>query len=204
MWKFLIEQVNAISLFLSATSTVLMLVVACETKDVNKRSAEIQKEMFDLQQKYNLASMRPKCDIVCSESSGIIKISLYNYGQGTMIINHLDIVNKDTESLLHNAYEIIPENIGITYYSLETKGRNIRVGGHIKLIEIDTNKLNAREYERVRRTLAKYTITVYYTGVYEQDIEMEATKDLAKLFGNVYRNFGGKERKIFILNKRGR
>lgn len=204
MGAFLIEQVNAISLFLSATSAVMMLMVAIESKNMTKRSSEIQKEMYALQQKYNMAILCPKCDIVCSEAGGVIKISLYNYGQGTMTINHLDITNKDTESLLHNAYEIVPENIGISYYSLETKGRNIRVGGHIKLIEIDSNKLNAKEYERVRRTLAKYTITVYYTGVYEQDIEMEATKDLAKLFGNVYRKSGGKVRKKFILNKRRR
>lgn len=56
----------------------------------------------------------------------------------------------------------------------------------------------------MRRALAKYTINVYYTGVYKQDIEMEATKDLAKLFGNVYREYGGKVRKKFILNRRRR
>lgn len=197
--ELLIENLNMVSLILSAISTVLMLAVAVASKEVTKRSAEIQKEMFDLQQKYNITSMCPKCDIVCSEASGIIKISLYNYGQGTMTINHLDITNKETESVLYNAYEIIPENIGISYYSLETKGRNIRVGGHIKLIEIDTNKLDAKEYERVRRALAKYTITVYYKGVYEQDIEMEATKDLAKLFGNVYRTLVEKQEKNLSL-----
>lgn len=200
----MIELVNAISLFLSGASAVLMLVIANESKNMTQRSAELQKQIYALQQKCNMALLCPKCDIVCSEAGGIIKISLYNYGQGTMTINHLDITNKDTESLLHNAYEIVPENIGISYYSLETKGRNIRVGGHIKLIEIDSNKLNAKEYEIVRRTLARYTITVHYTSVYEQDTEMEATKDLAKLFGNVYRESGRKVRKKFILNKRRR
>lgn len=193
--ELIIKNLNTVSLILSAISAVLMLAVASESKKVTKRSAETQKEMFDLQQKYNIVSMRPKCDIVCSEAGGIIKISLYNYGQGTMTINRLDITNKETGSVLHNAYEIIPENIGISYYSLETEGRYIRVGGHIKLIEIDTNKLDMKEYERVRRALAKYTIAVYYTGVYEQDKEMDETKDLAKLFGNVYRNSGGKQEK---------
>lgn len=200
----LIDLINAVSLLLSGISAAMMLFVATESKNMAKRSAELQKEMYALQQKYNMAFLCPKCDIVCSETGGIIKISLYNYGQGTMIINHLDIINKDTESLLHNAYEIVPENIGISYYSLETKGRNISVGGHIKLIEIDLNKLNAKEYEKVRRTLAKYTITVYYASVYEQDMEMEATKDLAKLFGNVYRKSSGKVRKKSIFRKRNR
>lgn len=204
MLEYLMDQLNAISLFLSAASAVMMLVVTIESKNVTKISAEIQKEMYALQQKYNRAFLCPKCDIICSEAGGIIKISLYNYGQGPMTINHLDITNKDTGSQLHNAYEIVPENIGISYYSLETRGRNIGVGGHIKLIEIDSNKLNTKEYERVRKTLAKYTITVYYTGVYEQDIEMNATKDLAKLFGNVYRKSDGKVRKKSILKKRRR
>lgn len=197
----IIELINAVSLLLSGISAALMLFVATASKNMAKQSAELQKEMYALQQKYNMAFLCPKCDIVCSETGGIIKISLYNYGQGTMIINHLDIINKDTESLLHNAYEIVPDNIGISYYSLETKGRNISVGGHIKLIEIDLNKLNAKEYEKVRRTLAKYTITVYYASVYEQDVEMEATKDLAKLFGNVYRKSSGKAKKKSIFRK---
>lgn len=199
--ELLVEQINTISVLLSGISAAMMLFVAIESKNMAKRSAELQKEMYALQQKYNMALLCPKCDIVCSETGGIIKISLYNYGQGTMIIKHLDIINKDTESLLHNAYEIVPENIGISYYSLETKGRNISVGGHIKLIEIDLNKLNAKEYEKVRRTLAKYTITVYYAGVYEQDVEMEATKDLAKLFGNVYRKSSEKIKKKSIFRK---
>lgn len=199
--ELLIEQINTVSVLLSGISAAMMLLVAIESKNMAKRSAELQKKMYALQQKYNMALLCPKCDIVCSETGGIIKISLYNYGQGTMIIKHLDIINKDTESLLHNAYEIVPENIGISYYSLETKGRNISVGGHIKLIEIDLNKLNAKEYEKVRRTLAKYTITVYYAGVYEQDVEMEATKDLAKLFGNVYRKSSEKIEKKSIFRK---
>lgn len=204
MDKFPIELLNAISLFLSASSAILMVIIANESKNMTQRSAELQKQMYALQQKYNMAFLCPKCDIVCSETGGIIKISLYNYGQGTMTINHLDITNKDTESLLHNAYEIVPDNIGISYYSLETKGRNIGVGGHIKLIEINSNKLNAREYEIVRKTLARYTITVYYTSVYEQDTEMQVTKDLAKLFGYVYRKSSGKVRNKFFLNKRRR
>lgn len=183
----LLEFVNVISVLLSAAATVAMMVIAYTNKNVAKKNAEIQEKIFMLQQAYNKAALRPRCDIVCSETGGIIKISLYNYGHGTMIINHLDITNKETGSMLHNAYEIIPDNIGLSYYSLEAKGRNIRVGGHIKLIEINRNKISFEDYEKVRKVLAQYTITVYYGDVYEDKGELSATKDLAKLFGNVYR-----------------
>lgn len=153
------------------------------------KNAEAQEKLLSLQQSHNIDALCPKCDIVCSEAGGIIKIGLYNYGHGTMAINHLDIVNKGTDSILHNAYEIIPDSIGLSYYSLEAKGRNIRVGGHIKLIEIDRNRLSMEEYKKVRKTLAQYMITVYYKGVYDDGTEMSVTKDLAKLFGNVYREF---------------
>lgn len=63
------------------------------------------------------------------------------------------------------------------------------MGAHIKLIEIDRNRLSAEEYKKVRKTLAQYTITVYYKGVNDDAAEIFATKDLAKLFGNVYREF---------------
>lgn len=184
---FIIQQVNTISLFLSGVSAVLMLVVAIESKKIASGNVKLQTEMLELQKKYNKASLCPKCDIVCSEANGIIKISLYNYGQGTMKVSHLDIINKETESLFHNVYEIVPADIGLSYYSLETKGRNIEVGGHIKLIEIDRNKLAPEEYKKVRKILAQYTINVFYVGVYEDSTEMPATKDLAKLFGTIHR-----------------
>ncbi|MCM1266666.1 MAG: hypothetical protein NC302_02070 [Bacteroidales bacterium] len=184
---FIIEYVNTISVFLSAVSAVMMVVVAFESKKVAKDNAELQKKMLALQEKYNKASLCPKCDIVCSEAHRIIKISLYNYGQGTMKISHLDILNKETNSLFHNMYEIVPADIGLSYYSLETKGRNIEVGGHIKLIEIDQEKLNEEGYEKAKKILAQYTITVYYTGAYEDSVEMSTAKDLAKLFGTIHR-----------------
>lgn len=183
----LLSYVNTLLLFVSVGAAVLMLAIAVISKDIEKKNAETQEKLLSLQQSHNIASLRPCCDIVCSEAGGIIKISLYNYGHGTMTINHLDIINKETGSVLHNAYEIIPDSIGLSYYSLEAKGRNIRVDGHIKLIEIDRNRLSAEEYKKVRKTLAQYTINVYYKGVYDDGTEMSATKDLAKLFGNVYR-----------------
>lgn len=185
MWILLTKSFNVNSLSIGLTTVAAL--ATCIIAYINNN---IAKKTLDLQEEYNRVSQCPQCDIVCSEADGIIKISLYNYGQGTMVINHLDIFNKDTESLFHNAYEIIPESIGISYYSLEAKGRNIRVGGHIKLIEIDRNKLTEEQYVKVRRILAKYTITVYYRGVYEQDEEMTTTKDLGKLFGTVYRENG--------------
>ncbi|MCM1223424.1 MAG: hypothetical protein NC548_54145 [Lachnospiraceae bacterium] len=184
---FIMEYVNTISVFLSAVSAVMMVVVAFESKKIAKDNAELQEKMLALQEKYNKASLCPKCDIVCSEANRIIKVSLYNYGQGTMKISRLDIFNKDTESLFHNMYEIVPTNIKLFYYSLETEGRNIEVGGHIKLIEINREKITDEEYERAKQILAQYTITVHYTGAYEDSMEMSAEKDLAKLFGTIHR-----------------
>lgn len=57
-----------------------------------------QDDLLALQQGNNMESLCPRCDIVCSEAGDLIKISLYNYGHGTMTINHLDIVNKEMES----------------------------------------------------------------------------------------------------------
>ncbi len=48
-------------------------------------------------------------------------------------------------------------------------------------------KISLEDYKKVRKVLAQYTVTVYYSGVYEDKGELSATKDLAKLFGNVYR-----------------
>ncbi|MBD5537997.1 MAG: hypothetical protein HDQ99_20550 [Lachnospiraceae bacterium] len=140
------------------------------------------------QEKYNIAALCPTCDVVCSETNDRIKISIANYGHGTMIIDHLDIINKETSSVLHNMYEIIPESIGLKYYSTETRGRNIRVDGHIKLVEIDLKKLTAKGYAKIRRNLAKYTITVHYQGIYDQGVCRQVTKDLSELFGHTYRD----------------
>lgn len=185
VWALLTKtiNVNILSVGLTTVAAIIMCVIAYINNNIAKKTLDLQKE-------YNRISICPKCDIVCSETDGIIKISLYNYGQGTMVINHLDILNKDTESLFHNMYEIIPENIGISYYSLETKGRNIKVGGHITLIQINRGKLDDEQYKKVRRILAKYSITVYFKGIYEQEGDMAATKDLGKLFGTVYRENG--------------
>lgn len=183
----LLRLVNTISVFLSAVSAVLMFVVACISAIIAKKNVETQEKILSLQQRHNIAALLPRCDIVCSETGGIIKISLYNYGHGTMMINRLDIINKETGSILHNAYEIIPDSVGLSYYSLEARGRNIRVDGHIKLIEINRNRIPAEAYKKVRKTLAQYIVIVYYSGVYEGGTEMMAIKDLAKLFGNVYR-----------------
>lgn len=140
------------------------------------------------QEKNNRAAFCPTCDVVCSETNDRIKISIANYGHGTMIIDHLEIINKETLSVLHNMYEIIPESIGLKYYSTETRGRNIRVDGHIKLVEIDLKKLTAKGYAKIRRNLAKYMITVYYQGVYDQGSCRQITKDLSELFGHTYRD----------------
>lgn len=141
-----------------------------------------------MQENFNSAALCPTCDVVCSETNDRIKISIANYGHGTMIIDHLDIINKETSSVLHNMYEIIPESIGLKYYSTETRGRNIRVDGHIKLVEIDLKKLTAKGYAKIRRNLAKYKITVYYQGVYDKRTCRQATKDLSELFGHTYRD----------------
>lgn len=85
-------------------------------------------------------------------------------------------------------YEIIPESIGLKYYSTETRSRNIRVDGHIKLVEIDLKKLTAKGYAKIRRNLAKYMITVYYQGVYDEGTCRQTTKDLSELFGHTYRD----------------
>lgn len=105
-----------------------------------------------------------------------------------MCIDYLDIINKETSSVFHNMYEIIPENIGLKYYSTETRGRNIRVDGHIKLVEIDLKKLTAKGYAKIRRNLAKYKIIVYYYGVYDKADKKQITKDLSELFGHTYRD----------------
>lgn len=165
----------------SAFCTILMLVVTIISL---RLSFVLEKK----QEKYNSAALCPTCDIVCSETNDRIKISIANYGHGTMCIDYLDIINKETSSVFHNMYEIIPENIGLKYYSTETRGRNIRVDGHIKLVEIDLKKLTAKGYAKIRRNLAKYKIIVYYYGVYDKADKKQITKDLSELFGHTYRD----------------
>lgn len=70
-----------------------MLKIAVISKDIEKKNEKAQEKLLSLQQSYNLAALRPRCNIVCSEAGGIIKISLYDYGDGTITINHLDITN---------------------------------------------------------------------------------------------------------------
>lgn len=188
IWKdllFLVENnmtiAQTVCTIATGVCTVLMLAVTI----INLRLSFSLKKM---QEKYNCAALCPTCDIVCSETDDRIKISIANYGHGTMIVDHLDIINKETSSVLHDMYEIIPESIGLKYYSTETRGRNIRVDGHIKLVEIDLKKLTARGYAKIRRNLAKYTITVYYQGVYDKGDCRQTTKDLSELFGHTYRD----------------
>lgn len=168
--------------FFMLICTVCMVCITIQNWRTAKKSVKVQEE-------YYRKALCPKCDIVCSEVGDRIKISLYNYGNGTMIVKEMKIINKDTGSLLHNVYEIVPDSVGLTYYSIESRGRHIMVGGHIKLIEVNLGKLSRKQYEKVKETLSRYTIVVSYKGVYEEEPMMNADKDLEKLFGRVYRSF---------------
>lgn len=172
--------VNAFSVMMSAACAVGMLVIAIVNFIFGLKKIKLQEE-------HNRMALCPKCDIVCSETGGIIKMSLYNYGNGAMTVKSLKIENKDTGSVLHNAYETVPATIGLKYYSLSTKGRNIVVNGHIKLIEIDKRKLRKEQYSQLRKALSRYIVTVSYQDIREQGPCMETAKDLADFFGRNYR-----------------
>lgn len=172
--------IGSVCTLLSAACAAGMLITAVVNIVFHVKEIKIQKE-------HNRAMLRPKCDIVCSEAGGIIKISLYNYGHGTMMIDHLEITNKETGSVVHNAYEMVPDTIGLSYYSLATKGRDIAVNGHIKLIEINKKRLTREKYSKLRNALSKYTINVFYQDICGEGPCLEAKKDLADLFAKSYR-----------------
>lgn len=72
VWALLTKtiNVNILSVGLTTVAAIIMCVIAYINNNIAKKTLDLQKE-------YNRISICPKCDIVCSETDGIIKISLW-------------------------------------------------------------------------------------------------------------------------------
>lgn len=162
------------------------LTLVKQNVESTQENIKLTKQQLDLQREHNNKIVQPKCNIVSTEINSTIKISISNYGNGIMTIEDIIITNKETGLVCHSLFEIIPENINIYYYSVDTQGKDIAVKGHIKLIEIlfenDTDKI---QYNKVRKILSQYKVTVKYHCIYGNHFVAE--KDLEILFGKIYR-----------------
>lgn len=188
---------DVLAVFISFLALINAIFVCFLTKknislvEQNVRSTQeninLTKQGLDLQREHNNKMVQPKCNIVSTEFNSTIKISIANYGNGIMTIDDVIITNKKTGLVCHSLFEIIPENINPFYYSIDTQGKDIAVRGHINLIEIPfTNDTEKEQYNRVRKILSQYKITVKYHCIY--DNKFVAEKDLEILFGRIYRN----------------
>lgn len=151
------------------------------------RLFQIQEENFRLQETHYKESLKPHCYIRCSEIDHAICIDVYNSGQGLMIIQKINIVNKDNNKSFTSINKMIMENIKLEYYSVNLNNYGISAGKHAVLIK--TARLNNEELKNVRNRLAQYTIIIDYVDIYGN--LLHADKDLSILYGKKFRRQNG-------------
>ena len=150
---------------------------------------KMQEENFKLQEKHFKESLKPHCNIRCTEVNHAICIDVYNSGQGFMIIKKIDITNKEEDESFTAINKLIMENIKLEYYSVNLKDYGVPAGKYAVLIK--TARLNNEELKNVRDGLAKYTIYIDYIDAYGN--LLQAQKDLSTLYGKEFRRQNGQK-----------
>lgn len=159
------------------------------------------------QMKHNKNSVRPLCEILVNDGRKIL-VKIANKGTGPLIIKSViskkcvcekpcksptkckkeipaeDVSNADLRSL------ISPE--GYTYTSLVTyvENRAVAVGGEIILIEFSPPDSKTKKQE-IRDNLAKITIFVTYTNVYNEKMPVRSRRL------DIFKDSGEKSKWVF-------
>lgn len=153
----------------------------------NKRGIKLQEKNFEMQKDHFQKSLKPNCNIRCTEIDKVIHIDAYNSGQGFMIIKSIEITTPNKDESYKALHKVFPQNIKLTYYSVDLKNYGVPVDKYVTLVE--TDQLNVDELKRIRSLLAKYIIEIKYNDVYDE--EYIARKELSILFGKEHRPQNG-------------
>jgi len=123
-----------------------------------------------LQQTHNINSVRPICEIDCSDYENLIAVKILNVGTGPMTISSLQCVQGDKKSSV--LLDLMPDkNIVWDDYMENVDGRTIPVNGEITLIEksFDDDSFNNENIKNDLRTiLMNITIHVEYKDIYKK------------------------------------
>lgn len=153
----------------------------------NKRGIKLQEKNFEMQKDHFQKSLKPNCNIRCTEMDKSICIDIYNSGQGFMIIKNIEITTPNKDESYKALHKVFPPNIRLAYYSVDLRNYGVPVNTSVSLVK--TEKLNDDELKRIRSILAKYIIEINYIDVY--DNEYNAHKELSILYGKEHRSQNG-------------
>lgn len=126
------------------------------------------------QQKFNINSVRPICDICISDFEDDISVIIKNVGAGTMHILKFYCKNdyQNSESIL----DLVPNDI--IYWSEFMEQINDRyLAANDCFTILRVVKISDQKKKRLRRALSKITIYVEYTDVYNTQYETKRTLD---------------------------
>ena len=132
---------------------------------------------------HNRKSVRPIASIILGDYEQRIFVKIVNSGIGPLIIDKIEIFNKNIAS--NNLIDMIsiepPEGLEWKDYVIETEGRALRVSEELILLEIEgldatVDEELEEEYElfieALRKFLYETTIVVNYTDLYEKKFKV--------------------------------
>ena len=164
------DIIMAIAATASAIAALLAVVVAVisfvYTKKSLKKQEEYQKISVEKQEEHNRNSVRPICEIRCTDYEDKISVYLYNVGTGPLEITEIICANIVTDVTSPKLIDLLPNvNQPWSTFTGNVKGRAISAGKNIYLIEI--NPMNEDIKHQLRRALSDIKIIVKYSDVYD-------------------------------------
>lgn len=155
---------NALGALASAAASILALFVSCISVWISVSSARSQR-------RHNELSVRPLAEVTVADYEDSLRVKLRNNGSGPMIVLAVTVSDgaKAHESLI-DCMPALPMGRPWNTFTHALRHRTLQAGAEIVLLEL-TQHVNEANFavfrDRVRAALARLTVNVEYTDIYD-------------------------------------
>lgn len=156
---------NAFGAIASAAAAFLALVVSAFAVGISVWAVRSQR-------KHNELSVRPLAEVTVADYENSLRVKLRNNGVGPMIVKEVTVCDGQiTKSSVVEWMPALPTGRPWTTFSHALKDRTLQPASEIILLELTTYEGEqgfAQCRDLVRSTLAKLTVNVEYTDIYNK------------------------------------
>lgn len=120
------------------------------------------------QRQHNKLSVRPLPEIQLRDMNGHIRIKLINNGTGPLIINKLEVLNKN-KVVGRALIDLMPLGGGWSFFVAAIDGRSVAPNGEITLLDFEYDPNNIAELDfatLTREALCGLNIDISYKSIY--------------------------------------
>src|SRR5437667_2539614 len=165
--KILVKDAN----LTNALATIASVIVAGAALVVSVVSLFVARAMLKHQRTHNVLSVKPIPIVTVADHENSLRVKVRNHGSGPLIIKYLSVEDgsRAKESLI-DCMPDIPDELLWTDFAGPIANRGVLPGSEIVLIEFagdPANPVFAKARDRIRAALARLTVIVQYTDIYD-------------------------------------